>query len=85
MEWSTLGAPVAGWRRQAEAEVERTRTRGTSPGVNRRLLGALTLWPLLYLVFFFIVVGIATVQGDGDPDDAEFLRVSSPFGGEAAG
>jgi hypothetical protein len=46
-------------------------------GVNRTLLGALTLWPLLYLVFFFIVVGIATIQGDGDPDDAGFLI---PFG-----
>lgn len=57
----------------SRAEVQRTHTRDTFVGVKRRLLGALTLWPPLYLVLFLVVILIATVQGDGDPDDAGFL------------
>lgn len=32
---------------------------------------------VVYLLFFFAVIGIATVQGDGDPDHAEYVI---PFG-----
>ncbi len=45
--------------------------------VNRKLVGALTLLPLVYLLFFFAVAGMATVQGDGDPDNVDYLI---PFG-----
>ena len=45
--------------------------------MNRKALGALTLLPVLYLLFFFAVVGTASVRGGGDPDEAGFLV---PFG-----
>lgn len=50
---------------------------GTDEGVHRKLLGALTLWPVVYVLFFVIVVVIASSQGDGDPDNSEFII---PFG-----
>lgn len=49
--------------------------------MNRKILGLVTLWPLIYVLFFFVVVGVATAQGGGDPDNAELLI---PFEGLVA-
>ena len=49
--------------------------------MNRKVLGVVTLWPLIYLVFFFVVVGVAAAQGGGDPDNAGLFI---PFGVLAA-
>jgi hypothetical protein len=48
---------------------------GNHSGVSRKVLGALTLWPVVYLLFCFAVVGIAAVQGDGDRDNADYWWV----------
>ena len=37
--------------------------------MRRWLILAATLWPIVYMAFFFVVVGIASIAGDGDPDD----------------
>lgn len=49
--------------------------------MHRKALGALTLWPPVYLVIFVTVVGLATLQGGGDPDGDGFVI---PFGVLAA-
>ncbi len=38
-------------------------------GRRRVALGVATLWPFLYIVFFIVVIGIATVRGGGEPDN----------------
>ncbi|MDP8943482.1 MAG: hypothetical protein M3N16_05110 [Actinomycetota bacterium] len=32
-------------------------------------LGLATLWPPLYIVFFFVVVATASIRGGGEPDE----------------
>ena len=44
--------------------------------MRRSLLLIVTLWPIAYMLFFFAVVGIATVAGGGDPDN----DLPIPFG-----
>lgn len=45
--------------------------------MNRKLLGVVTFWPGIYLLIFFVVIGVAAAQGGGDSDNADFLI---PFG-----
>ena len=44
--------------------------------MRRSLLLVATLWPIAYMLFFFAVVGIATIAGGGDPDN----DLPIPFG-----
>ena len=44
--------------------------------MRRYLLLVATLWPLAYMLFFFAVVGIASVAGGGEPDG----NLPIPFG-----
>jgi hypothetical protein len=37
--------------------------------VRRWLLGLATLWPVIYIAFFFAVVATASIAGGGDPDN----------------